>query len=165
MKRARHRFCCHRAALRATLLGSAARTTAKVRVIAPAYSTNVVVALFRHPAPVSDADALPCSVSSYDAQDVVVRVVEAKKSGSSPCARKKGVLDGKTKYIFEHSIVTSYVKRISTGVATEAERVGKRDTWVEFRIDQVESVLQCNVHIVKRQFDCASGGSLSTQKE
>ena len=44
MKRARHRFCCHRTALRVTLVSSAART-AKVRSIASAYSANVVVNL------------------------------------------------------------------------------------------------------------------------
>ena len=50
-------------------------------------------------------------------------------------------------------------------VATEAERVGKRDIWVEFHVDQVGSVLQWNVHLVKRQFDCASVVSLSIQEE
>jgi hypothetical protein len=52
------------------------------------------------------AKVAPLDACAYDAQDVVVRVVEAKKSGSPPCGRRKGLLDCNTKYIFEHSTIT-----------------------------------------------------------
>ena len=47
-----------------------------------------------------------CKMSSY-------RIVEAKKSGSSPRGRRKGLLGCNTKYVFKHSILTFYLKRIS----------------------------------------------------
>ena len=58
------------------------------------------------------AKVAPLHACAYDAKDVIERVVEAKKSGTSSCGRRKGFLDCDTKYIFEHSIVTFCVKRI-----------------------------------------------------
>ena len=51
------------------------------------------------------AKVAPLHTGAYDAQDVVVRVVEANKSGSPPCARRKGFLDCNTKHIFKHSLL------------------------------------------------------------
>ena len=75
MKRASCRFCCHRVTLRATLVHSAART-GKVRSLAPAYSTNVVVTLFRRPVALNDSNTRPCFVAS-------------RRHASDACARER----------------------------------------------------------------------------
>ena len=49
------------------------------------------------------AKVTPLLAGTYDAQDVVVGVFEAKQSRPSSCARRECFLDCNTKYIFEHS--------------------------------------------------------------
>ena len=51
------------------------------------------------------AKVAPLHAGAYDAQDVVVSVVEAKKSRPPPRVRRKGFVDGDAKYTFEHSCV------------------------------------------------------------
>ena len=52
------------------------------------------------PEPAHSASVAPLHAGAYDAQRVVARVVQAKKSGPLPRAERNGFLDSKTKDIF-----------------------------------------------------------------